>query len=296
MSYDVNKLTKLAALKALAEKMQNEYTTLSDKVDELVTTGGEPNKLEKVKVNGQEQNINPGDKSVDIKVPTKVSDLTDKDSYATKEEMNAKISSVYKPGGSKTFASLPEPSANNLGTVYDVTDKFTTDTRFTDGAGIKYPAGSNVAVVDVGSGDYKYDVLAGFVDLTEYAKTADVVAKDGDKKLSTEDYTTEDKNKLAGIDDHANNYVHPTSDAGAQPSGLYKITTDEEGHVTGAVKVNKTDITQLGIPEENTTYSDVTAGGKSGLMSGADKKKLDDISIATEEEVSEMLDEVFAAE
>ena len=58
MAYDTSKLTKLAALKALAQKVQSSYalqkdlTALSKRVDGLVTAGGEPNKLEGIKVNG----------------------------------------------------------------------------------------------------------------------------------------------------------------------------------------------------------------------------------------------------
>ena len=37
----------------------------------------------------------------------------------------------------------------------------------------------------------------------------------------------------------------------------------------------------------------MTAGGASGLMSGADKQKLDGMVIATDDEVTEMLNEVF---
>lgn len=84
-----------------------------------------------------------------------------------------------------------------------------------------------------------------------------------------------DKQKLDGIANNANNYVHPSHDAHA--AGLYKVTVDDEGHVTAATAVAKTDITALGIPAQDTTYSDVTAGGASGLMSGADKTKLDGI-------------------
>ena len=58
MAYDTSKLTKLAALKALAQKVQSDYalkkdlTALSNKVEGLITAGGEPNKLEGIKVNG----------------------------------------------------------------------------------------------------------------------------------------------------------------------------------------------------------------------------------------------------
>lgn len=97
------------------------------------------------------------------------------DAY-TKTEVDGKISSVYKPAGNSTFAHLPNPSASNLGFVYSLTDAFTTDNRFVEGTGKDYPIGTNVVVVDTGSATYKYDVLAGFVDLSNYLQTSDVTA------------------------------------------------------------------------------------------------------------------------
>ena len=72
-------------------------------------------------------------------------------------------------------------------------------------------------------------------------------------------------------------YTHPSYMARA--IGLYKITVDALGHVTGAVAVTKADITALGIPAQdtNTTYS-VATQSANGLMSAADKKKLDGIA------------------
>lgn len=148
------------------------------------------------------------------------------------------------------------------------------------------------------------------------------------KQLSTEDFTTELKNKLAGITAGANNYVHPTYQAAG--SGLYKITVDAAGHVAAAVPITKADITALGIPGQDTntvythpgytarasglykvtvdatghvsavaavTKADITALGipaqdtnttyglstqsANGLMSSADKKKLDRIGSKT---------------
>lgn len=61
-----------------------------------------------------------------------------------------------------------------------------------------------------------------------------------------------DKSKLDGIEANANKYIHPASSAGAKSSGLYKITTDANGHVTAATAVTKKDITGLGIPESDT--------------------------------------------
>ena len=80
-----------------------------------------------------------------------------------------------------------------------------------------------------------------------------------------------DKQKLEGLQ----NYNHPAHTAKA--SGLYKITVDAQGHVSAATAVAKSDITALGIPAQDTTYSAATAS-KAGLMSAEDKSKLDNIS------------------
>lgn len=80
--------------------------------------------------------------------------------------------------------------------------------------------------------------------------------------------------KLNGIDEGANKYTHPSHTARA--SGLYKITVDSLGHVTAVAKVEKTDITALGIPGSDTTYS-LASAYKNGLMSPAQYSKLSGI-------------------
>ena len=84
------------------------------------------------------------------------------------------------------------------------------------------------------------------------------------KGLSTNDYTTAEKNKLATIAEGANKYVHPVYNK--QPSGLYKIAVDLTGHVSGVWPVSKDDIVALGIPAQDTVYelpqaSDTKIGG-----------------------------------
>ena len=83
-----------------------------------------------------------------------------------------------------------------------------------------------------------------------------------------------DKVKLNGIATNANNYTHPTFTA--RSAGLYKITVNNNGHVSAATAVTKSDITALGIPAQDTTYSAATTS-KAGLMSAADKTKLNGI-------------------
>lgn len=119
-----------------------------------------------------------------IGTPTEDDDATTKEyvegklsGLQTADQVQAAISSaitgVYTPKGSIAFASLPTAAAGNKGWVYNVSDAFTTTAAFVEGAGHSYGAGTNVVCVDAGSGSYKWDVLAGTIDLTEL--TADEV-------------------------------------------------------------------------------------------------------------------------
>lgn len=98
----------------------------------------------------------------------------DSDVAAAKSEMqtyvDGKVASTYKPAGSvTTLTEVPEPSKDVLGNVYNVVSAFVTNEKFVEGTGKDYPAGTNVAIVEPSTGTYKYDALAGFVDLSNYA-------------------------------------------------------------------------------------------------------------------------------
>lgn len=128
-----------------------------------------------------------------IVVPSKTSQLTNDSSYPTSAQVqtsveasasavkselraaiDAAVSSTYKPAGSVAYASLPTPSETLLGNVYNVTDAFVTGASFVEGSGVAYPRGSNVVCVNVSEATYKWDVLAGMVDLSGYVKTDDI--------------------------------------------------------------------------------------------------------------------------
>ena len=87
------------------------------------------------------------------------------------------------------------------------------------------------------------------------------------KGLSTNDYTTEEKNKLSGIASGANNYTHPTT------SGNKHIPA---GGASGQILRWSADGTAVWGADNNTTYTDATTE-KSGLLSASDKTKLDGI-------------------
>ena len=89
------------------------------------------------------------------------------------------------------------------------------------------------------------------------------VDKVAGKGLSTEDYTTAEKQKLAGIAAGANNYQHPSSHPATMiaEDASHRFVTDTEKSAWGG-KADKT----------------VATTAAAGLMSAADKQKLDGIA------------------
>lgn len=63
-------------------------------------------------------------------------------------------------------------------------------------------------------------------------------------------------------------YDHAAAKGSAFASGLYKITTNAQGHVTGATAVQKSDITGLGIPAQDTVYTHPTSSGNKHIPAG----------------------------
>lgn len=326
MAYDTTKLVKLAALKALAEKVNSDYTkktdfdALNEQVQGLVTAGGEPNVLTSVKVNGVALAI--AEKAVDILIATGTAngtlavngaDIVVKGLAAlaykaqvSESDLDSALTAVLAAKAAKadvdtligsdtgksvrTIANeelaaqlIPESAQESLDTLAEIAawiqehpdDAATMNAAITKLNGI-------VAGIGGEEDDYATVIAAieGKISAAQSAIYAAITAGDtnGHLKVNGTDVTV---------------YTHPAHTAKA--SGLYKVTVDGEGHVSAAEAVAKADITALGIPAQDTTYTDVTAGGASGLMSGADKTKLDGLIVAEDTEVTEMLNEVFAA-
>ena len=118
---------------------------------------------------------------------------------------------------------------------------------------------------------------------TEYealeALVGDKVTKEAGKGLSTNDYTTAEKNKLAGIAVGANNYTLPT--ASATLGGVK--TTSSVSNITGYTPVPIIN----GVPYyKDTTYSAATTT-TAGLMSAADKATLDNLAADSADEITD---------
>jgi hypothetical protein len=276
MAYNEEKLARLKHLKQLAQKTKAESDAVATRVKALENVGAQANKIESIKVNGTAQTIDP-DKSVNITVPTKTSQLNNDSTFQTSAQVVAAINTAISKSGHASFQkvdAVPKADAAQENILYLVMN--TTTKHYDIYAKIKGSSDSyTMELLD----DTTVD-LSGKVD------------KVAGKGLSTNDYTTAEKTKLAGIAEGANKYVHPSYTA--KTSGLYKVTVDATGHVSAVAAVTKGDITALGIPGQDTTYPEATTA-KAGLMSAADKSKLDGMTIATDAEVSEMLTEVFGA-
>lgn len=275
-TYDLTHIPSLKHLQDLATREKDKRTALEKRVKTLETTGGQSNKIESIKVNGTAQNI-AADKSVNITVPTKTSQLTNDSAFQTSAQVASAVQAAIAKTGHASFQkvdAVPAADSAKENVLYLVMN--TTTKHYDIYAKIK------------GDGDsYTMERLDDTtVDLSGY------VQKVSGKGLSTNDYTTAEKTKLAGIASGANKYVHPSYTA--QKSGLYKITVDATGHVSAVTAVTKADITGLGIPGSNTTYGNATASA-AGLMSAADKSKLDGMVLASDAEVTAMLDEVFGS-
>lgn len=273
---NLNKLVKLGGLKAALEKVNSTFETktvvsgINTRVANLEKVGSQANVIEKIQVNGTDQEIT--DKTVNITMPTKVSDLTNDSKFQTDTEVEASIKTAIAASGHAHFEkvdSVPSAAEAKDNYLYLVMNE---TTHYYD---IYAKVGTEVVRLD--------DTT---VDLSNY------VTKEVGKGLSHNDFTDELKTKLEGVAEGANKYVHPTHTAAA--SGLYKVTVDALGHVTATAKVVKKDITDLDIPAQDTTYEDATTT-VAGLMSTADKSKLDTMELASEEDVTAMLTEVFGA-
>lgn len=176
----MSKHTTLEQLKKLAQRTNAEIEALSGRVDELVTTGGEPNVITAVKVNGVAQTIT--EKAVDIPVPTKVSELTNDSNFQTDTEVAAAVAAADHLQRKKVAAVADiDPSAAGADKYIYMVSKTGSDS------------------------DDLYDeymVLDGKVEHVGNTKVdlSGYVQKETGKGLSTNDFSDAEKTKLAGIE------------------------------------------------------------------------------------------------
>ena len=181
----------------------------------------------------------------------------------TATSFNGNATSATKLGTSAGSATQPVYFSDGkpVATTYTLGKSVPSDAKFTDTV-YTHPSTHAASIIT-------QDATHRFVSDTEKstwnAKASTSVATTSANGLMS----STDKSKLDGIASNANNYTHPSYTA--RSAGLYKITVDATGHVSAATAVTKADITGLGIPSTNTTYSNMTAAtanaaGTSGLV------------------------------
>lgn len=272
----------------LKTEVEAKTTGLLDRVSALETSTGSGSNALGGRVSALEETVGDSTKGLVKKVndnSTAISSLqtgkADKaDTLAgygitnayTKDEVNSKLSSVYKAQGSKTANQLTSSLliAANEGYVYNISDALTiTDSNkslFVEGVKSSYPAGTNVVVVKAGSA-YKFDVIAGFVDLTAYAKTAD--QKTITDALSGRITTLEGfKDGTGGYQYVKNvNSSHTNSTTSGAPTNMISVSAsknDNTGIVT--VNINESNLdTKLKAMDE--AISNADAAAKAGVLS-----------------------------
>ena len=302
MSYDVNKLTKLGHLKSLANKIKSDYAT----------------KAELAAIKAPEYSVA---KQATAEAGFLSTYYLTKDGAQVGEKINIPKDFLVNSADIKTVETADTPyEGAQVGDLYIdfvINSKSADDTAshvylpvnelvdaYTGGNGIEVSAQNLIsAKIDTANANGLGVTAAGFKLDVATASTAGAMS-------------AADKAKLDGIAEGANNYTHPAHTA--HESGLYKVTVDAQGHVSDAEAATKEDITGLGIPGQDTTYQKATAEAD-GLMSKEHFAKVEGVAagatkveasatpgnikingsetpvvtIATDEEVTEMLAEIF---
>ena len=236
MAYNANDVAKLGHLASLAAKTKQALDLLDIKYD-----GVQENVIETVKVNNTALTVT--DKAGNI-------DLTP---YALKTDIT---SGVRVKGSVANFAALPDDAA--VGDMYNVIAAGGQDIN-----NVPIRAGDNVVKTADG-----WDNFGGAIDLSNY------VEKIAGKQLSTEDFTSAEKTKLAGIDE------------GAQVNVIEAVQVDGTALSVASKTVN---ITLSGKVDKVTT---ATSGNI--VVFGAGGALVDSgIKFAADSDVNAMLEEYF---
>lgn len=119
--------------------------------------------------------------------------------------IGAAVASAYHHAGTKTCAELVAGLlvAGNEGNVYNMTDSGTTTADFIEGAGQPIKAGDNVGIAKISDGVYKFDLLSGFVDTTNFVQksvTAGLLKNDGTVDTTIQGDVSSLKSGLTNVD------------------------------------------------------------------------------------------------
>ena len=244
-----NKFATITDLNGKVDKVDgkglstNDYTTAEKNKLSGVTSGAQVNVIETIKVNGAA--LTPTSKAVNITVPTKTSDITNDSGFITSADV---------PEGSAATTTTPK---------MDGTAAVGSETAFARGDHIHPSDTSRVPTTRTVAGHalsadvtlVKGDVGLGNVDNTADAdkpvSTAQQTALNGKvdkvsgKGLSTNDYTTAEKSKLAAFGD----------------ASTYALKSD----ITNMYKYKGSVATVSALPSSDNTTGDVYNVESSGM-------------------------------
>lgn len=230
----------------------------------------------------------------------------DKSDTYTKAQVDAKLSGAYKVKGSSTFEALPKDN-NVVGDVYNITNAFNLGGKHYDAGtnvvwtedGWNALSGSFDTTAIEGSIQEVADNLAQEIldrtqaDTTINNNVSSLIANEVEratgveetlnsnitqlqtqkvdkvegKGLSTNDYTTPEKNKLAAIEAEANKYVLPAATASAL--GGVKIGSNITLADGGTISITKANVTgALGV-DPTTTYVKKAGDTMTGTLTSA---------------------------
>ena len=214
----------------------------------------------------------------------------DKSDTYTKAQVDAKLSGAYKVKGSSTFEALPKDN-NVVGDVYNITNAFNlggkhydagTNVVWTEDGWDALSGSFDTTAIESSIQEVADDLAQEILDRTQADTTINnnissltnrvkvnedkltiingqvlilektKVNKVEGKGLSTNDYTTPEKNKLAAIESEANKYVLPAATASAL--GGVKIGSNITLANGGTISITKANVTSaLGV-DPTTTY------------------------------------------
>ena len=104
-NYDLNHIPALRDLQDLAKRQNAKHKALNSRVKALENIGAQANKIESIKVNGTAQAIG-SDKSVNITVPTKTSQLNNDSTFQTSAQVVEAINTAISKSGHASFQKV----------------------------------------------------------------------------------------------------------------------------------------------------------------------------------------------
>ena len=294
--------------------------TLSDRVDDIISEGGEPNTIDTISVNGT--NVPPdGNKNVALTVPTKTSDLTNDgngtSNFATEAYVGThggKIDTIKVNGTTQTITNktvditVPTKTSDITNDSHFAVDAsyVHTDNNFT--TTLKTKLNGIATGAEVNQNAFS-TVMVGTTSIQADAKTDTLMLAAGDNITLTPDAANDnitiaatdttysnattsaaglmssaDKTKLNGIDTGAEVNQNAFSTVKVGTTNVQADTTTDTLTLTAGDNITLTpDATNdsITIAATDTTYSNATTS-VAGLMSSGDKTKLNGIATGAE--------------